>query len=175
MGCNIERKCDKCGEFKPAAFSYFTERLWICQECKMSVNNGTNNSLRRRFSKTEIAKSFNRGYADPGGEHVEFINSKKIDLAITEKKDDKRYIIQEVSLVKSDDNPIKIDILAIKNLDCLYQHHKDELISTKTMLEKAACPACEYESALSVLRNKSMCNNISELLTVLVKQNKGKE
>lgn len=29
-----EHKCDKCGEFKPRPFSYFTDRTWFCQDCK---------------------------------------------------------------------------------------------------------------------------------------------
>jgi hypothetical protein len=29
----IESKCDKCNEFKPRPFSYFTERMWFCADC----------------------------------------------------------------------------------------------------------------------------------------------
>lgn len=31
-----EHKCDKCGEFKPRPFSYFTDRTWFCQDCSSS-------------------------------------------------------------------------------------------------------------------------------------------
>ena len=33
----VESKCDKCDEFKPRAFSYFTDRMWYCDECKVEI------------------------------------------------------------------------------------------------------------------------------------------
>jgi hypothetical protein len=32
----IEGKCDRCDEFKPRTFSYFTERMWLCDDCKIN-------------------------------------------------------------------------------------------------------------------------------------------
>lgn len=33
----VNSKCDRCDEFKPRAFSYFTERMWYCDECEAKV------------------------------------------------------------------------------------------------------------------------------------------
>jgi len=33
----IESKCDMCGEFKLREFSFFTDRMWYCSECKPIV------------------------------------------------------------------------------------------------------------------------------------------
>jgi ribosomal protein L37AE/L43A len=37
MDTDFERQCDRCREFKPAEFSFMTENLWICQDCKIKI------------------------------------------------------------------------------------------------------------------------------------------
>ncbi len=33
----IDRKCDKCDQFKLSPFSYFTEKVWVCADCKLDL------------------------------------------------------------------------------------------------------------------------------------------
>ena len=31
---SVKHKCDKCKKFKLRPFSYFTSRLWFCNDCE---------------------------------------------------------------------------------------------------------------------------------------------
>ena len=31
----VNRKCDKCDQWQIAIFTYFTESMWFCDECKL--------------------------------------------------------------------------------------------------------------------------------------------
>ena len=33
----VKSKCDKCYQFKDRPFSYFTDRMWYCDECKIKI------------------------------------------------------------------------------------------------------------------------------------------
>jgi len=50
----IECKCDKCGEFKPREFSYFTEfRMWYCDDCKPIVEANKKTPIKKRRSESK--------------------------------------------------------------------------------------------------------------------------
>lgn len=51
----VNHKCDKCGEFKPRSFSYFTSRTWFCEDCSSLINKTKRDSV---YNEQLNCKSF---------------------------------------------------------------------------------------------------------------------
>lgn len=147
MSDKIERQCDKCKKFKKAEFSFFTERQWICYDCK----------------KDNIMYSVIK--------HIDKKPDLKYNFSSLEDYDKEDKVL--VKIINIDMAPqCGVDYINL-NMDCfISQDNKND--NNSKALKEALQTISQYAKTLEKNGRLNNAKNIDEVLSVLIKYNEQK-